>query len=78
MQHLEGSGTPVLYIGRTVLKRRNNTLELLKTLRSKKKGRCTIIIICHITVPAAFLSKFPVHPDVTLNRTNTYCRSASL
>ena len=26
MQHLEGSGTPVLYIGRTVLKGQNSSL----------------------------------------------------
>ena len=26
MQHLEGSGTPALYIGRTVLKGQNNSM----------------------------------------------------
>jgi hypothetical protein len=32
MQHLEGSGTPVLYIGRTVLKGKDGELARLHTL----------------------------------------------
>jgi hypothetical protein len=39
MQHLEGSGTPVLYIGRTVLKG-YITFALKLTLKSSYMFRC--------------------------------------
>jgi hypothetical protein len=39
MQHLEGSGTPVLYMGRTVLKGEQTLTQLVEALRYKPEGR---------------------------------------
>jgi len=40
MQHLEGSGTPVLYIGRTVL----------KGLTFKNSTRCSLGVECFVRI----------------------------
>ena len=34
MQHLDGSGTPVLYIGRTVLKRLRATMDVNNSVQN--------------------------------------------
>ena len=47
MQHLEGSGTPVLYIGRTVLKGEKNIKVYIKTALTCF-GVITIIRECTI------------------------------
>ena len=39
MQHLEGTGTPVLYIGRTVLKGFRTTMFCLRTCRASRYDR---------------------------------------
>jgi hypothetical protein len=40
MQHLEGSGTPVLYIGRTVFKGKKNLCEQYAIRSSLKQVSC--------------------------------------
>jgi hypothetical protein len=51
MQHLEGSGTPVLYVGRTVLK------ALMKCAGVEKQK--TMYSVCAITVASAVMSLEP-------------------
>jgi len=40
MQHLEGSGTPVLYIGRTVLKGYKTYKNILRLLKYERRIEC--------------------------------------
>jgi len=53
MQHLEGSGTPVLYIGRTVLKPLNAELNPIRHLLALL-GAHRILHVSRITVNSKY------------------------